>query len=157
MGPGLGQPISRYPIFLLEFCLRNWHLESRRVRCFLLRHTLGTLDGWIRRERACPLGRGRDIQHPRDSFVRRRCQTLLRLLPSVLLCSSRTSLFDLVGLAAEFLDCVPNLFICQVRFVNLNRRHWSCSLALCIRRTVREPTIAPAMNPITSPKTLFMV
>src|SRR5439155_1650570 len=64
--------------------------------------------------------------------------------------------FDLVGLAAEFLDCVPNLFICQVRFVNLNRCHWSCSLALCIRRTFREPTIAPAMNPITSPKTLFM-
>src|SRR5439155_15461933 len=64
--------------------------------------------------------------------------------------------FDLVGLAAEFLDCVPDLFICQIRFLNLYRCHWSCSLALCIRRTVREPTIAPAMNPIISPKTLFM-
>src|SRR6267143_2181749 len=58
---------------------------------------------------------------------------------------------NLIGLAAKRLDCVSNLFISQVRLLNLNDRHWSCSLALCMSRTVREPTIAPAMNPITNP------
>src|SRR5207302_10635981 len=59
--------------------------------------------------------------------------------------------FDLIDLAAEFLDCVPDLFICQILFPYLYRCDWSCSLASCIRRTVREPTIAPAMNPIIRP------
>ena len=80
-------------MFLLKFCWRNWHLESHRVRCFLLRHTLGLPDGCVRRERSCPCGQGRDTQRPRDSFSRRTCQTLLRLRSSVLQCSSRTSLF----------------------------------------------------------------
>src|SRR2546429_179920 len=47
--------------------------------------------------------------------------------------------FDFVGLATEPLDRVANLFISQVRFLNLDRCHLSCSLALFIRRTVREP------------------
>src|SRR6266550_5443625 len=65
--------------------------------------------------------------------------------------------FDFVGLATELLDRVANLFISQVRFLNLDRCHSSCSLALFIRRTVREPTIPPAMNPIISPQAAVLV
>src|SRR3989442_3980603 len=55
---------------------------------------------------------------------------------------------DLIGLTPELLDREANLLVRQVRFLNLDDGHWSCSLALFVRRTVREPTIAPAMNPI---------
>src|SRR6266566_6012039 len=77
----------------VEFCWRNWRLESRRVRCFLPQHTPSPRDDCVRRERDCLCGQGRHIQHPPDSFVRTTYQTLLRLRPSVLQCSSRTSLF----------------------------------------------------------------
>jgi hypothetical protein len=63
---------------------------------------------------------------------------------------------NLIGLAAKRLDRVANLLVRQVRFLNLNDGHWFCSLALCMSRTVREPTIAPATKPIINPKTLFM-
>src|SRR3979409_941908 len=58
---------------------------------------------------------------------------------------------NLIGLAAKSLDCISNLVISQVRLLNLHYGHWSCSLALCMSRTVREPTIAPAMKPIPHP------
>jgi hypothetical protein len=63
---------------------------------------------------------------------------------------------NLMGLAAKRLDRVANLLVSQVELLNLNDGHWSCSLALCISRTVREPTIAPAIKPIINPKMLFM-
>src|SRR6266851_8272889 len=58
---------------------------------------------------------------------------------------------NLIGLAAKRLDRVADLLVRQVRLLYLKDGHWSCSLALCMSRTVREPTIAPAMNPITNP------
>src|SRR5436309_13064372 len=55
--------------------------------------------------------------------------------------------FDFVGPATELPDRVANLSISHGWFLNLDRCHSSCSLALSIRITVREPTIAPATNP----------
>src|SRR5437899_10465438 len=61
-------------------------------------------------------------------------QSLARLIAAMLTpLRLKHRQFDLVGLAAEFLDCLPDLFLFQMASLDFYRCHCTCSLAFCIR------------------------